>query len=139
MLRLTFVESLWLEEIVAGRRGARADKSMNVDPAVSLRTLRTEYRAARTASNEIIVALGDPEAPVTRNGNQRDLRWALLAVIQESARHAEPAARPAVFATCSTPTSLVDALCKERVGGVEDSVTAPRGQGDAMSVVCSRE
>ena len=55
---LTFVESLWFEEIVAGRRATRGDRSMNVDPAVSLRTLRTEYRAACTASNEIIAGLG---------------------------------------------------------------------------------
>ena len=47
---LTFVESLWFEEIIA--------------------------------------ALGDPDAPVTRNGKQHELRWALLAVIQETARHA---------------------------------------------------
>ena len=85
---LTFVESLWFEEIVAGRKATRGDRSMNVDPPVSLRTLRTEYRAACTASNEIMAALGDPDAPVTRNGKQHDLRWALLAVIQETARHA---------------------------------------------------
>jgi len=61
---------------------------MNVVPTISLRTLRTEYRAACTASDEIIAALGDPDAPVSRNGKQHDLRWALLAVIQETTRHA---------------------------------------------------
>jgi len=85
---LTFVESLWFEEIVAGRTAARGDRSMTVDPVVSLRTLRAEYRAACTASNEIIASLGDADAPVTRNGKRHDLRWALLAVIQETARHA---------------------------------------------------
>ena len=85
---LTFVESLWFEEIVAGRKATRGDRSMKVDPTVSLRALRTEYRAACTASNEIIAALGDPDAPVTRGGKQHDLRWVMLAVIQETARHA---------------------------------------------------
>jgi hypothetical protein len=61
---------------------------MQVDPSVSLRTLRTAYRAACDASNEIIATLGDAEAPVTRNGQRHDLRWAMLAVIQETARHA---------------------------------------------------
>jgi hypothetical protein len=85
---LTFVESLWFEEIVAGGTARRGDRSMVVDPSVSLRTLRTDYRAACEASDEIIAALGDADAPVTRNGKTRDLRWAILVVIQETARHA---------------------------------------------------
>jgi uncharacterized damage-inducible protein DinB len=85
---LTFVESLWFEEIVAGGSAARGARSMQVDPSVSLTTLRTEYRAACAASNQIITAIGDADAPVTRHGKQRDLRWVLLAVIEETARHA---------------------------------------------------
>lgn len=85
---LTFVESMWFDEIAAGGKAARGDRSMRVDPTVSLRTLRAEYRAACQASNEIIAAVGDADAPVTRNGKTRDLRWVLLAVIEETARHA---------------------------------------------------
>jgi hypothetical protein len=85
---LTFVESLWFEEIVAGGKAARGDRSMHVDPSVSLRTLRAQYRAACTVSNEIIAAVGDPDAPVIRNGRQRSLRSVLLGVIEETARHA---------------------------------------------------
>jgi uncharacterized damage-inducible protein DinB len=85
---LMFVESMWFEEIAAGGKAARGDRSMRVDPMVSLRTLRAEYRAACQASNEIIAAVGDADAPVTRNGKTRDLRWVLLAVIEETARHA---------------------------------------------------
>ncbi len=61
---------------------------MEVDPGVSLKALRAEYRAACQASNEIIGRIGDPDAPVIRNGKAQDLRWAILAVIQETARHA---------------------------------------------------
>lgn len=85
---LTFVESMWFEEIVAGRKATRGGRSMLVDPSVSLRALRAEYRAACAASNEIIAAVGDADAPVTRNGKRRDLRWVMLAVIEETARHA---------------------------------------------------
>ena len=85
---LTFVESLWFEEVAAGGKATRGDRSMQVDPSVPLRTLRAEYRAACAASNEIIAAIGDADAPVTRNGKTRDLRWVLLAVIEETARHA---------------------------------------------------
>ena len=85
---LTFVESKWFEAIVAGSTAARGNRSMQVDPSVSLRTLRAEYRAACDASNEIITAIGDADAPLTHNGKTRDLRWAILAVIDETARHA---------------------------------------------------
>jgi hypothetical protein len=85
---LTFVESLWFEEIVAGGMAARGMRSLVVDPSISLRTLRAEYRAACAAGDAIIVAVGDPDAPVTRNGKTHNLRWAVLSVIQEIARHA---------------------------------------------------
>ncbi len=84
---LTFVESKWFEEIVAGSR-ARGNRSMKVDPSVSLKTLRAEYRAACDASDVIIAGLGDANAPVTRDGKKHNLRWAMLAVIGETARHA---------------------------------------------------
>jgi uncharacterized damage-inducible protein DinB len=85
---LTFAESLWFEEIVAGGKAGRGARSMRVDPAVSLRTLRAEYRAACEASNEIIAAFGDADAPVTRNGKTRTLRQILVGFIEETARHA---------------------------------------------------
>ena len=85
--QLTFVESLWFEEIVAGGSAARGGRSMQVDPSVSLRT-----RARST---------GPPVPPATRSSRRRrrgrtgDLsredarpQWVLLAVIEETARHA---------------------------------------------------
>src|SRR6185295_19391450 len=50
---LTFVESLWFEEIVAGGKATRGERSMLVDPSVPLRSVRSEYRAACAASNDI--------------------------------------------------------------------------------------
>jgi len=61
---------------------------MQVDPSVSLRTLRAAYRAACAASDRIIATMGDADAPVTHDGKVRNLRWAMLAVIAETARHA---------------------------------------------------
>jgi Protein of unknown function (DUF664) len=84
---LTFVESLWFEEIVAGGKAARGKRSMQVDPSVSLKMLRADYRAACEASNEIIRGLGDAEAPVVRNGKMHNLRWAMLSVMGEVAQH----------------------------------------------------
>jgi hypothetical protein len=61
---------------------------MLVDPAVPLRALRAGYRAACAASNAIIAAVGDADATVLHDGRQHDLRWAILAVLEETARHA---------------------------------------------------
>jgi uncharacterized damage-inducible protein DinB len=85
---LTFVESMWFEEIVAGGKAARGSRSMQVERSVSLRTLRAEYRAACETSNQIIATVGDADAPVTRNRKAGNLRWVMLAVIEETARHA---------------------------------------------------
>jgi hypothetical protein len=85
---LTFVEAKWIEGIVAGRKPSRGARSMTVDPSVSLTTLRADYKAACAASNEIITALGDADAPVKHDGKTRNLRWALLAVLSETAQHA---------------------------------------------------
>jgi uncharacterized protein DUF664 len=85
---LTFVESLWFEDVVAGGTAGRGLRSMDVAPAVSLRELRAGYRAACEASNRIIEEVGDADAPVVRNGATHTLRWAVLAVIAETARHA---------------------------------------------------
>jgi hypothetical protein len=85
---LTFVESKWFEQIVAGGKASRGKRSMEVDPSVSLSTLRAEYRAACDASDDILRGLGDAAAPVEHNGKVHDVRWAILAVIIETARHA---------------------------------------------------
>src|SRR5688572_21700141 len=53
---LTFVESLWFEEVVAGGR-ASGIRSMQVDQSVSLRTLRAGYKAACETSNGIVAAI----------------------------------------------------------------------------------
>ena len=85
---LTFVEAKWFEGNVAGRKPSRGLRSMQVDPSVSLRDLRAQYREACDASNEIIASLGTADAAVTFKGQRRNLRWAMLAVIDETARHA---------------------------------------------------
>ena len=85
---LTFVESLWFEEVVAGGKAKRGLRSMQVDPSVTLPQLRADYRNACEASNAIINALGDPDAPVVRNGKAHNLRWVILTVLGEISRHA---------------------------------------------------
>lgn len=85
---LTFVQSLWFEEIVAGGSARRGKRTMQLDPSVSLRQLRSDYRAACEASNDIVRSIGDPGAPVTRNGKTHNLRWVMIGVLSEISRHA---------------------------------------------------
>jgi hypothetical protein len=84
---LTFVESKWFEGVVAGG-SAKGERSMQVDGSVSLRTLRANYRAACETSDKIVRAVGNADAPVSVEGTDRNVRWAMLAVIEETARHA---------------------------------------------------
>ena len=84
---LTFVESMWFEQVAGGRSPPRGIRSMQVDPSVTLRQLRAAYKAAWAVSDEIIKGLGDGDAPVERNGKKHDLRWAIDAVLGETRRH----------------------------------------------------
>src|SRR5262249_30447924 len=85
---LTFVESKWFEQNVAGRKPSRGKRTMQVDPSTSLSTLRSAYRDACATSNTIVEARADPAAPHAGGGKKGDLRSAILAVIAETARHA---------------------------------------------------
>jgi hypothetical protein len=84
---LTFVESMWFEQVVGGRPSPRGIRSMKVDPSVTLRQLRAAYKASWAVSDEIIKGLGDGDGPVERNGKKHDLRWAIGAVLGETQRH----------------------------------------------------
>jgi uncharacterized damage-inducible protein DinB len=84
---LTFVESMWFEQVVGGRSSPRGIRSMQVDPSVTLRQLRAAYQASWAVSDEIIKGLGDGDAPVERNGKKHDLRWAIDAVLGETRQH----------------------------------------------------
>jgi hypothetical protein len=85
---LTFVESMWFEQVVGGRSSPHGIRSMQVDPAVTLRQLRAAYKASWAVSDGIIKGLGDGDAPVERNGKKHDLRWAIDVVLGETNRHA---------------------------------------------------
>jgi uncharacterized protein DUF664 len=83
---LTFAESKWFEAIVAGRPQTYRNRTMAVDPAVTLRSLRADYQAACRTSDQIIESFGSADAPV--HDGARNLRSVLLGMIEETARHA---------------------------------------------------
>ena len=85
---LTFVESRWFEEVAVGGKQSRGNRSMQVEPTVTVRALRAEYKDACEASNAIVASIGDPAAPILFNKKRFDLRTIMLIAITETARHA---------------------------------------------------
>jgi hypothetical protein len=126
---VTFVESKWFGGLVAGGTPRRGRRSMEVDPSVSLRAFRSEYRAACDASNQIATALVTADAP--HNGSTRSLRWAMLAVTQETAR-ATPATR-----TSSANKSTVKRVAEPVPAATQDLLLA-RGRVSARDRGTSR-
>ena len=49
---------------------------------------RANYRVACETSERIVRTIGDPDTSVSINGEGRNVRWAMLAVIEKAARHA---------------------------------------------------
>jgi len=84
---LAFVESKWFVGVVTGKP-TTGTRSMVVDATSSVRTLRAAYRNACSIRDSIVAAIGDADAHVAHDGPVRNRRGALLAVIDETARHA---------------------------------------------------
>ena len=84
---LTFVESMWFEQVVGRQSSTHGIRSMLVDPSITLRQLRAACKASWAVSDEIIKGLGDGDAPVERNGKKHDLRWVIGVVLGETIRH----------------------------------------------------
>ena len=87
---LTFVESFWFEEIVTGNESGLGDRSMDLDEAATVTLLGADYEAACERSNEIVREVGDLDAPTSRerHGRSLTLRWVMVHMIEETARHA---------------------------------------------------
>jgi hypothetical protein len=85
---LTFVESKWFSEVVGGGK-AHGTRTMTVPSTVKLSELRASYREACEISDGIVATFKTADAPNKKpQGKARNLRSAMLAVIEETARHA---------------------------------------------------
>lgn len=81
---LTHVEWRWIDGGFLGATVARDEAEL--DPDLDVETVRRRYleRAAATEAAVLSLRLDTPHA----DGNGRDLRWVLLHLINETARHA---------------------------------------------------
>jgi hypothetical protein len=95
------VEDSWFRERFAGLPEDElwAGHDWDADPDMEFRTatdlepeeLRDRYRAACARSREVVAAAADLDqlsVKTSRAGNHWDLRWVLLHMLEETARHA---------------------------------------------------
>jgi uncharacterized damage-inducible protein DinB len=101
LYHLALVEEGWMEARFAGRprREPWCDVDWDADPDWEFRTaatlepdvVRTRYREACARTNEVVAAAGGPEQLSVQpswSGKSFSLRWVLLHLIEETARHA---------------------------------------------------
>jgi len=101
LYHLALVEESWAVERFAGRPAPEpwaavdweATPDWEFDTAVGLEpdVLRERYREAGRRTDAVVAAAGDLDAlsaQPLRNGNRFSLRWMLLHLVEETARHA---------------------------------------------------
>jgi hypothetical protein len=84
-------EEYWIAHHLAGRPLRESlDFSMDVPPGRTAEEVMEGYRTAVRTSNEIIEAVGDPDALTAEpvHGEPRRLRWVLAHLTSETVRHA---------------------------------------------------
>ncbi len=97
---LAFVEERWAVERFAGRPAhepwmgvdweATPDWELDVAPGLEPEVLRERYRLACRRTDEVVAAAGDLDAlseEPLRDGGRFSLRWMLLHLVEETARH----------------------------------------------------
>jgi uncharacterized damage-inducible protein DinB len=83
---LTHVEWRWLDGTMLGAEVSRSEAEFHPGPELTVAEAAARYRARASATEETSRALS-----VTRpaaDGSGRDLRWVLLHLVEETARHA---------------------------------------------------
>ena len=84
---LTQVERRWIDGGMRGENAGRSESEFRPGPELTIRAARAAYRDRAAATNATVRALGVLTVPCqTEPGT--DLRWVLLHLITETARHA---------------------------------------------------
>lgn len=88
---LTYVERYWFGHVWAGDPGITIDgDSWRVDPDRTVDQLLDDYRAAWKESDTLIEGAldGDALCAEEHRGHRMSLRWVIVHMIEETARHA---------------------------------------------------
>jgi uncharacterized damage-inducible protein DinB len=83
---LTRVEWRWIDGAMCGAPTTRLDAEFRPGPELTVSTAVAAYRARAAATDDYARATSLTEP--TRNADGTDLRWVLLHLINETARHA---------------------------------------------------
>ena len=86
---LTRVEWRWIDGALLGRPVQRGDEEFRPGPDLTLAAAAAAYRR-RAAETDAVVRATDLTTPCRGDGEQEqvDLRWVLLHLVNETARHA---------------------------------------------------
>jgi uncharacterized damage-inducible protein DinB len=83
---LTHVETRWLDGKMLGTETSRSEAEFHPGPGLTVTGAAAAYRSRGEETARIVRRL--PIAEPCRDGSGRDLRWVLLHMIEEAARHA---------------------------------------------------
>jgi hypothetical protein len=83
---LTHVEWRWLDGKMLGAETSRSEAEFRPGPELTASDAAARYRARAEATERTVRSL--PVSEPCRDGSGRDLRWVLLHLIEETARHA---------------------------------------------------
>jgi uncharacterized damage-inducible protein DinB len=83
---LTHVEWRWIDGAMRGMETTRLEVEFQPGSELTVATAVAAYRSRAAATDEYVRST--PLTQPTRNGDGTDLRWVILHLINESARHA---------------------------------------------------
>ncbi len=84
---LAHVEWRWIEGAMLGRDVSRSEEEFHPGPELTVGAALAAYRERAAITNEVARAMPSLAEP-TKRGDGTDLRWVLLHLINETARHA---------------------------------------------------
>lgn len=84
---LTHVERRWIDGGMLGRKTSRADAEFSPGPDLSVRSALTAYRDRAAATDAVVRAAPSLQQPCLLQEGA-DIRWVLLHLLNETARHA---------------------------------------------------
>jgi uncharacterized damage-inducible protein DinB len=84
---LEHVEWRWIEGAMLGRDVSRSEEEFHPGPELTVETALGAYRKRAAITNDVVRSIPSLSEP-TKHDDGTDLRWVLLHLINETARHA---------------------------------------------------
>ena len=84
---LTHVEWRWIDGGMLGEEVSRHEEEFHPGPELTVEAALAEYRERAAATDATVRSMPSLDVPCLR-GEGRDLRWVLIHLINETARHA---------------------------------------------------